>query len=250
MTAGRSGTAPAIGSANASASRMRAVRSANVGADREALGLSSMKPSEMIAGLDEAVRRAEAQEKRETARRKSNGRIDQNTAIHVSDSGNRTTRMIVVGAVALVVLLACVFGAFVFYANYKSIDPVKGNETTREWLGNLKYICEKMKRFADDDSITLDKAKTKVLETIDARLKVLDDEIDTATNNHRAPNIRALEEKRDLVRVKEFKDPFGQPFLFKLEGDRLQITARGRPDAKGAPSPIEIELKARKPEPK
>lgn len=221
-------------------------RTANVGADREALGLSSMKPSEMIAGLDAAVKRAEAQEQRENAKRKGGGKIDQNTALHVSDTGVRQTRMIVVGIVIFVLLMAGIFGAMFFYSNFKSIDPHKGNEATREWLGNLKYICEKMKRFADDDSITIEKAKERVIETIDARIKVLDDEIDLAKNNQRPPNLRSLEEKRDLVKVKEFKDPFGQPFEFKLDGDKLQITARGKPESKGAPSPIVIELKKRK----
>jgi hypothetical protein len=228
----------------------------NVGADREALGLSSMKPSEMIAGLDAAVRRAEAQEQRESARRKGGGKIDQNVALHVSDSGARSTRLIVVGIVVFVVLMACLFGALVIYSNYQPLDPHKGNEMARDRLGNLKFLCEKTKKFEDDETITLDKAKARILETIDARLKALNDEIEAnrkqweKDKNTRPVNVRVIEEKKDLEQTREFKDPFGQPFQFQLNGDKLQITAKGKYDSKGGslPAPITIELKKHKAE--
>lgn len=227
-------------------------RPGTVGTDREALGLSAMKPSEMIEGLDAAVRKAEAQERRESDRRKGGGKIDQNAAIHVTETGGRFMRWVVVGGVAAVVLVGGLFAALVFYSNYKPLDPHKGNEMARAWLGDLKFICEKMKRFEDDETVTMDKAKARVIETIDARIKVLEDENQTLKANQRPPNIRSVEEEKEMEKIKEFKDPFGQPFLMQLmEGDKyLQITAKGKFDGKGVPAPIQIELHKRKAEAK
>ena len=200
--------------------------------DRQALGLSAMKPSQMVAGLDEVARRVEKIEAREESRRKSGGKMNTNIALHVDDTGRKWSRYVrtaIISGVAALVLAGLIM---VYIANRKEMPIKEGNERTRRAVMDLEILARQMGPFDADETITPEKARARLLSTIEEEWKKLNDEIVAAMgkNSLRPPSGHSLEMRESLLKLKEFKDAWGQPFEWKmLDNDTLEITAKGKP---------------------
>ena len=207
----------------------------NSSSDRIALGLTALKPSEMIAGLEEAAKRAENLELREAARRKSGGST-LNEAMHIDDTGRKWKRMVNLAIVAGV-LLALGAGGVLMYMHSR-----KGNETPRELLADTLAMLRdlgshgaKMKLFKPGETVAVAQAKEHLLKSINNDLEDILAEINKgrgvdktgkATNPFFMPDKKTVAVRDSLIRLKEFKDAWGAPFLFEMgDPDTLKITA-------------------------
>lgn len=241
-----SGIRPA---APSSQSGRKPAATGNVTSDREALGLTAMKPSEMIKGLDEAAKKAEKMEEREEAKRRSGGKMSANAALLTDDTGRRWTRatnLVISGAIAAVVIGGLIL---MWLANREPIDPRTGNEQARRDLIELSLRAKRIKPFEESEKITEAAFKERLLLQIDAELKTVEDAIEKDrqkrkdTKSSGAPrDSRLFRDQRELQRLREFKDAWGQPFVFKMaDADTVTVTAKGK-TGKGytPPEPVAI----------
>ena len=218
----------------------------DLAARREALGLSSMKPSEMIAGLNEAADRAEKLEKREEAKRKGGGNT-LNTALHVDDTGKKWSRMVLMSLLGVVALVVLIGGAMIYFSNHKSLSPAEGNQVTRQWVRDLGLIAQQMKAFDPDEKPSLDKVKERLTSAVNAQIDEVKSRIKAQEDVHRPPSSRDVEEKDELLALLKFQDAWGQPFQFNLEDDKLTISARGKSESGRSIDPVVVKLRHNKP---
>jgi hypothetical protein len=214
--------------------------------EREALGLSAAKPSEMVAGLDQIVARAEKMEAREQQKKKAGGNT-LNTALHVDDTGQRWKRQIILAIVAVILIGGFVFAFLIYRANKKELTPREGNEIARLSIEDLRTLAGKYP-FPENETVTLETAKAKLSKAIDEELTRINDLIAKETETTRPVDRRAVEMRDRLNALKEFKDPWGQPFEMELSPEgSLIVTVPGKPYADGSRmKPFEITLKAGK----
>lgn len=218
----------------------------DLAARREALGLSSMKPSEMIAGLDEAAARAEKLEKREEAKRKGGGNT-LNTALHVDDTGKKWSRMVLLSLAGVIALVVLIGAGMIYLSNRKSLSPAEGNQLTRQWVRDLGLIAQKMKPFELDEKPPLDKVKERLTEGINAELDDVKATIKAQEDVHRPPSSRDIEWKEELLELQKYQDAWAQPFMFNLDDDKLTISAKGKSEPGRSIDPVIVKLPRRKP---
>lgn len=191
--------------------------------DREALGLSAARPSEMIAGLDEAAKRAEALAVREEAKRKSGGKMSANAALHVDDTGRKWSRWVQLG-IAVLVLAGGAVGGWMFYsANRQKIGERAGLEITRADLNDMARSVESMEQFKEGESITVQGAKERLHKRLEADLETEKSKIARDKAAGRNPDRRSVEQRERLERQLTFKDAWGKPLDFSVEGDDLIV---------------------------
>jgi len=220
-----------------------------VAADREALGLSAVKPSEMVAGLDQAADRAAKLEARESAKKKAGGRVSTNVAVRVDETGRRWAWKVRLGLAGAAVAVIVLIGALVYRANRSVLAPREGNEQARRDLLDLKMtIAPRMKLFAEDETITSEMAKQRLVQTIDDELAVVLAQIKTDTENRRPAGTQTTQRRDWLRKLRDLKDAWGQEFTFKMtDADTVEISATGKTESgSSALTPVMINLRAKK----
>lgn len=214
--------------------------SAKIQADREALGLSAARPSQVVSGLNEAVKRAEALANREEAKRKSGGKLNANVALHVDDTGKKWAFWVRMG-IAATVLLACAAGGYmVWKSNRAEINPRVKVAATRDALNDLEIAAKNMDRFEGSDP-TAQAAKERLKMGLDKQLAAVEESVEKDRKMGRNPD-KALMNKREFLKnLMQFKDGWGKPFEFSVTAGELAI--RSTSQAEGVPTePVKIRI--------
>ena len=210
---------------------------------RAAVGLSALKPSEMIEGLDKAAERAEKQEQRESERRKAGGAAAVNTALHVDDTGKRWSRQIKVGIAAAASVIVLALGMMIYFANKKDVDPRQANKVTQDRLNLLRSVAGQIKPFTNDDDINVEKVKARLHEKIDAELADVESRL-KALREARRPVDELARTKQELTELHALKDGWGKPFDITLpEADTLQIAVQAGSGESLPPVMVKIRKK-------
>ena len=215
--------------------------------DREAFGLTAQKPSEMVAGLEEAAKRAEQQEAREEARRRAGGRMSANVALKVDEVGKRWKRQVNIGIAAAVLLVLTALGLMLYLTVHKRVDPRVGNADAQMMLAVLDGIARWPGFFKDGETVTAEKAKERLKEEVEAAYNRVLEKIES---NHKRPGFNKADpglakDKELLEKLRLFQDAWGQPFVFEIEGDALKISAIGKKTAAATPpEPVIIPLRS------
>ena len=197
----------------------------------------------MVAGLDEAVKRAEALASREEARRKSGGKLNLNEALHVDDTGRRWTRWVQLGIV-LVVIGLCVAGGLMLYgANHRALDPRIALAETRASLSDLEITAKKMDHFEPGEAITPEAVKSRMQKIFDGQLDSITKSLQKDRDAGRTPDKSLLNKRDEIKKLEQFKDGWGAPLVFAINGDELRISSATQ--AKDLPSePVKVNLRA------
>ncbi|HLX61978.1 MAG TPA: hypothetical protein VKX17_11915 [Planctomycetota bacterium] len=220
--------APATGNPPGSSARVQPARSTRrqaVAVDREALGLSAARPSEMIAGLDEAAKRAEALAKREELRRKSGGKMAANIALHVDDTGRKWALWVKLGIAAILIGGSAIAYYLIYAANHHVVTPREAREKTAQALIFLDKTATLMEPFKDSDQLTAASAKERVRKHLEEDLDKVKVTLARDFKAGRNPDKRAVEERDFLIGLLAFKDGFGKDLEFGVEGDDLTIAS-------------------------
>jgi len=230
------------------------------GKDREALGLSALKPSEIIEGLEEAAKRAEHSEAREEARRKSGGGMNLTTALHVDDTGKRWSRNVMLLIFGSVAAISALIGGMIYFGNRTVQDPRDLSLQSRNMLSSYVIYAQKIKAFKPDETITADAVKDRIKELLDGEIKSLTSEIDREIAKRKAlyekdknsaingPKVTGglIKDRETRERLASFKDALRQPFVFTIpDGETLQMTAPTIPKTEPI-DPVTVRLKAKK----
>lgn len=215
-------------------------------ADRAKLGLGSMKPSEMIEGLDEVAKRLEKQQEREEAKQKTGGKMSQNEALLTDGTGRRWSRNVMIGIVVVVLLGGIVAAAMFISVNFTALDPRKGNARTRGMMMELIGFAQRIP-IEDADGLTKDRVVQLLHEQVDNQFNQVeadiarDKERREKEGKHRPPDSRLYNERENLLELRKFKDPWGQPLEFEVSAGTLTIKGKGSP--KGDPiEPVSTHL--------
>ncbi|MEI6235271.1 MAG: hypothetical protein WCT04_19605 [Planctomycetota bacterium] len=212
-------------------------------ADREALGLSAARPSDMIAGLDEVAKRAEALAAREAAKRKSGGKLSLNEALHVDDTGRKWTRWVQLG-IAAAILAACVAGGLMLYgANHKPTDNRVALASTNALMRDLEIAAQKMDRFAEGESITPQSVKSKISKYVKEQLEALEKTLDRDRAAGRQPDKGLISKREEYKKLLTFNDGWGNPFELTITSNELGIRSTSK--EKDVPAePVKVPLGA------
>ena len=203
-----------------------------IAVDRQALGLSALAPSEMVQGLDQAVKRAEKKEARETERKRAGGKIIANVAIHIDDTGRRWAFSVRL-ALAVISVVVCVLAVwFIYRAGHPTLSPREANERAHNALLLLEVAAGKMKHFAEDEKITLEEIKEQLLATLEADRAAVDNQIKAEKEAHRLPPADTLRLQEELRQLRNLKDPWGRDFNLRMkDDDKLEISIAEQADA-------------------
>lgn len=215
-----------------------------ISAIRAAVGISAMKPSEMIEGLDKVAERAEKQEQREAEKRKAGGMGAVNTALHVDETGKRWSRQIKIGIIAGVSVIVLALGIMVYVANRKDTKPAEAREVSRQRLEALKIVASQL-RFTNDDDINVEKVKTKLHERIAAELAEVEARIKELKHGRRPVELSDVRLKETLTELHELKDGWGEPLDITLpDADSVQIAVKS--SAGQSLPPIIVKIRKKK----
>jgi hypothetical protein len=218
-----------------------------VNANREALGLSSMKPSEMIEGLDKVAERAEAMEAREEEKRRGGGNISANAALHVDETGAKWSRQVLFGIVGVVAVVGIAVSIMIYLANHKETSPREANEESRQRLAELRVIAQQMPLFGADEDVSLDKIRERLNKKLDDDLKDIETQIESTKASKRPVEERDSRKRRDLLELKDLKDGWGQPMELSMpDSDTLQITVKPGKGASDALTPVTVRIRKKK----
>jgi hypothetical protein len=223
-------------------------RNKSVPVDREALGLTALKPSEMVEGLEKAAKRAEKMEARESAKRKLGGGMNPNAALHVDDTGARWARGVKIGIAVTVLVVGLALGVMWHLSNRSKVPPRQAGEETRQRLVELSRIVPRIKLFDADEEITVEKLKPRILEKLEEEIKDVDTQIAQLKESKR-PTEEYREQKKVLESLKDLNDAWGNPFEFTIvESDSVQVGVKGKTVAANDPlAPVTIRVRVLKP---
>jgi len=122
-------------------------------------------------------------------------------------------------------------------------------------LSQLIGFASRIKKFNEDESVTADSAKQRIVALIDNDLKSLNDQIDKDKERkakggakYEAPRGMLTKDRDALARLRELKDAWDQPFEFSMaDADTLKIAATGKKAAgTEPPEPVTINVRAAK----
>ena len=225
---------PASGRVPGSSARLTPAQSARrpaVAVDREALGLSSARPSEMVAGLDEVAKRAEALAVREESKRKSGGKMNANIALHVDDTGVRWKRYVVSGIIGAALLGALIFGVLFWNTNRLKVSDRAAYEETRGILNELGKQAELMKAFDESETITVAGVKARLIGELEAAQKEVHEQLQRDNAAKRNPDSRTVERRKFIEKLLAFQDGWRKPVVVSLSGhDDVEFGSTGKFD--------------------
>lgn len=238
---------PASGRVPGSSARITPAQSARrpaVTVDREALGLSSARPSEMVAGLNQVAKRAEALAIREESKRKSGGKMNANIALHVDDTGARWKRYVISGIVGAVALGALIFGVMFWNANRSKVSDRAAYEETRGILNELGKQAELMKPFDESETITVQGVKERLKGELEAALKEVKDQLKRDNEAKRNPDSRTVERRHFIEKLLAFQDGWRKPVVVSLAGrDEVEFGSTGKFDG-APPEPVKARVRS------
>jgi len=214
--------------------------------DREAFGLTAQKPSEMVAGLDEVAKRAEQLEAREEAKRKAGGRMSANVAVKVDEVGSRWKRWVNIGIVAAVTLVLTALALMLYSSSHAKLDPREGNAEAHKMLQALASLASSPSFFTEGETITAEKARERLKEAVEAQYNEVLERIKPKPNGgpFQRPDPGLVKDREWLEKLRSFKDAWGQPFVFEIEGETLKISAIGKKTAAATPpEPVIVPLR-------
>lgn len=223
---------PLPGASSGSSGRMRSLGSEQIAANRRALGLSEVKLSDQIAGLDKAGERAEKLAQREEAKRKAGGKADVNRAVLTDGTGSRWKRMVLMGLGGTAALVLLVGGVMMWLSNRTAADPREQQRTTHERLMRYeKLYTPRMQAFEPDETVTAETFKERLLKFVQQEL---DNEKGIAEREKALRKVVSLAVKDNLQRLEgdvTFLDGAGQAFVFEGSSeDRITIKNTGKPE--------------------
>jgi hypothetical protein len=217
--------------------------------DRAALGLSALKPSEMIEGLDRVAERAAKLEEREEAKRKAGGRMS-DAAVLTDDTGRRWKRNVNLAIISTLLIGGLVGGAMFWWSNRQTEDPRKLRAETQETLTKFMAMGNRLKGFEDGDSITPEKARDAFLKLIESDLKTLNDEMardkerKSKDGKFRTPDRMMTSDLASLTKLQTLKDAWGHPLDFSMaDADTVKVSSKGAPNVE-ALEPVTVRLRA------
>lgn len=213
---------------------MKALSSDNIAANRRALGLSEVKLSDQVLGLDKAAQRAEKLANREEEKRRGGGKEMVNRALLNDGTGSRWTRKVILGIACVVVMVALVGGGMLWFSNHKSADPkVALRETGDRLMRYQKLYTPRMPPFGIEDSVSAESFKERLIKFVESELsaekKVA--QIEQDTRKSVSPDVRA-----NLKRLEgdlTFKDANGNDFTVTAGSDDSIVikTSQGPEDS-------------------
>lgn len=215
------------------------------------MGLSSLKPSEMIAGLDKVAERAAKLEERESAKRKAGGKMS-DAAVLTDDTGRRWKRNVNLAILGTLLLAGLIGGAMFWWSNRQTVDPRKLRAETQETLNKFVAMGSRLKGFEEGETITPEKAKDAFLKLVELDLKTLNEEIardrerKKKDGQFRPPDRMMSSDLNSLTRLQSMKDGWGQPLVFSMaDADTVKITAPGKVSPGVEPlEPVNIRLRS------
>jgi hypothetical protein len=191
--------------------KIKAVGEDQIAANRRALGLSDVKISDMVKGLDKAAERAERQAQREEEKRKAGGKVAVNKAVLNDETGSRWSLKVKLGIAGAVALVALVGGIMFFIANHKSVDPKIAQRETHDRLVRYeKLYSPRMPPYSMEDTPTPEQFWERLTKFVEEDYQ---NELKTADKE---------KEMRKVV------SPDVRANIKRLEGDRTMKDASGK----------------------
>jgi hypothetical protein len=199
--------------------RNRSVVGASVSADRHTLGLSDVRPSEAIKGLD---RVADKYEKPKGPKRKA-GEIDMNVAVSIDQKGKRWSRMVLLGVLGAIAVTGLFVWVLVILGGDPPIDPKVAYRETHNQLLRIKRYAYDMDRFGTDENVSPDLFKRKLKEYMKARQDKLEEvvEMETKAGGLAKPDTR--DELKNLKADQDLKDAWEKELLFETGSEDMIV---------------------------
>ena len=211
-------------------------------ATRHSLGLSHAKPSEQVAGLEEAGRRAEQRETRAELRRQDGGKIVMNAAVLVDETGRRWSRFVkrsLLGSLGTLLLVGVVL---IWVSNRKPVDPRDALRVTANRLTNYeKRYAPYMPPFPEEARVTAELFEAKLTEFMKQELKGLELAAQLEEQTRGSVQKDTKERIQRLVEDLLFQDGSGQRISFEMDGEQAVVV-----QAKGV-DPVKIPILREKP---
>jgi hypothetical protein len=192
----------------------------SVAQHRKDLGLSELRPSEMVDGLDAVAKRSERQEQVDRMKRRS-GRITMNVAVHVDEKGRIWQKIVLFGIVGFIAAAAGLVVFLTWLANSSSVSLQEKAANTSAMLAQYTNLAAQIEPVPAGKSLSVEEFKQKLEEKLNEQLQQRKALMEKATS------VRATEgrELRRAVRLLEmglkFEDGFGVPFIFEAKSPLL-----------------------------
>ena len=231
--------APRAGSAPTGGAGRRGV-SEVIAKDRRNLGLSEIRPSDQVAGLEEVGRLEAKREAQERIKQRS-GQIIMNEAIHVDERGRRWQRLIRLGVAAVVLVIAGTVGLLYYRATFRHSDPRELAMETRNVINCYLSAAPQIPPFPADAKLTVEDLKSRLRGVLSDQLAKAE-RAAAAREKERGAVDRSLSKTiHALKQALTFRDGSGQPFVFEFkEGDVLAIQSVSLGDDQGPPAEVMI----------
>jgi hypothetical protein len=213
-------------------------------ADREAFGLTALKPSEMIAGLDAVADRAEKLEAREEAKRKAGGKMI-NMAVHVDETGSRWKRNVIIGICLTVAAVVIGGGLMMYFSNRTVRDPRELRAETYLMMSELSARAAGLRASGEGDRLSADSARDFLQKQIEAEYQSTLKAIETDRKNnskYTIPNAQLRKQCDFLEKMRTLKDSWGDPLVFEIESETLKISSKRGKTSTGEPLSATVPL--------
>jgi hypothetical protein len=211
-------------------------------AGRKALGLSAMAPSETVKGLAEVAKRAEKQAEREAVRKQAGGKLIANAAIHIDNTGRRWSLWVRLGLAAALVLVCLVIGLWINSALHPTLPPREATEKARKELITLSNVLAKFKPFEEDEVITPEKARQRLLGTLNTELAATVKRLEEWEKRTGRPNLEYAATRDELTKLLDLKDPWDNDLVININNSKtMEISVAGRDDIM---KPITVDVRA------
>ncbi len=201
----------------------------------------------MIAGLEEAARRAEQVEQREQARRKGGGST-LNAALHTDDTGRRWAMQVRLGIAGAVALIVAASWFMIWSANHETKDPRKLKAQTQAMITRLITTSSRLPGFSGDVTpATVQEALVKLIDSdlAEVNAAIASDKEHRKNGGQFRPRDKTLSEDADaLNEMRQMRDAWGRPLVFSIDGDKLKIASTTNPGGGvAALEPVIVPLK-------
>ena len=182
-----------------------------------------MQPSEKIRGLADLEARAAKQEARDKARRSAGGGINMVEALAVDDIGHRWSRNVLLGIAGLIGFVVMA-GALMFWiSNRKTIDPEEAIRDTNNRLSRYANTYSRMMPAFDiDEYVTKEKVKKRMKAFLEKELEELR-KVEEQEKKGGAVSSNTRAAIRRVSKDLEFKDAWGDPLRFSMEGNDTAV---------------------------
>ena len=228
-----SGPAPAGGAGRRRASEV-------IAKDRRNLGLSEIRPSDQVAGLEEVGKREAKREELERIKQRS-GQIIMNEAIHVDERGRRWQRLIRLGVAAVVLVIAGTVGLLFYRVTFQHTDPRELAMETRNVINCYLSAAPQIAPFPADAKLTVEDLKSRLRAVLSEQLAKAEKDARGMEKGHGATSRALAKTIHVLKQALTFRDGSGQPFVFEFkEDDVLAIRSVSLGDDQGPPAEVLI----------